>query len=233
MICFNLLELRQIYETSKKQDLFRKLVENGYSVEELEADGGKNKQEIADQIVANGMKSKEEVEIFIAIDTCFTYFNNSNTKVCFILKNNVQANKLSIGTIEELRDVIEEKTLTDFAVLSNGLRQFQLKRYTGKLETDLFLNFLKKKLKDYGNQLNDVNLLIILQGEQKSVLTEPPVMMIDFEALYNEIKKMNLTFKAQILISYNENNQHIILNQIYPELKSMKKVIGLPSSVWQ
>ncbi len=129
--------------------------------------------------------------------------------------------------------MIEEKTLTDFAVLSNGLRQFQLKRYTGKLETDLFLNFLKKKLKDYGNQLNDVNLLIILQGEQKSVLTEPPVMMIDFEALYNEIKKMNLTFKAQILISYNENNQHIILNQIYPELKSMKKVIGLPSSVWQ
>jgi len=232
MICFDLLELKQMYERSKMRDLFLALVEKGYTAEELEANGREKTHEIVDELIAKGMKSKEQIEMFVAIDMCFAYFKGADTKACFVLKSGIQPKEVRVKNIEELIDVVEERTLTDFAVWFGGLRQVQLKQYTGKMETDPFFEFVKKKLASYGNELGDVNLLVLLKGEPNTT-TEMVVSTIDFEEVHNRVKALGLTFKAEILISYNEANKHTILNQIYPELKSMQKDLSLPSSTWE
>lgn len=227
MICFDLFELKQIFEDSQKASLYRRLLNTGVSIGELTAE---KINSILDESVAELMMTKEDAEILIALDTCFQYFKDPKSKVCFVLKDGVQAKKISIKTLDDLKEVIQENTLTDFAIFSNGLRQFQLKRYTRELTTESFQKFLTDTLKKYGNDLGSVNLLVVLQGCGNADQIQEN--NINFKEIFEHLKKLQLNFTGEILVLNNEANKHQIITQLYPELKSMKKDLVLPSCGW-
>ena len=162
MICFDLSEFKQLYKEDCEKDIRIVVAKFGFNHFDLHNDKEKLNK-IADYVVKKRLKNKENIEIFAAISSIITFFNNDG-KICFVLKNNFNIKKEYIKNIDDLKMAIEEKTLTDFAIWNNGLRQFQLKQYRFKLETNLFFEFIKKILRGYGNDLGDVNLLIILQG---------------------------------------------------------------------
>lgn len=226
MICFDAKEMEGIYEATQKrllsQELNKEITGKGYSYEEIR--GNKQKMnEIADSVVARGQKDKSNIEFFIALDTCLSFYKGNDTKICFVLKNGIQPNKIKVGNLEDLRNVVKEDTLTDFAIFFSGLRQFQLKQYKGELKTEPFFNFIRNKLAGYGNDLKDVNLLIVLQGNGSNISE------IEYKEIYEKISELKLKFFSEILVIYNENNKFNVINQIYPELKSMKKEFNLPS----
>ena len=231
MICFDSKELRDIFEFEQKRELYKLLATKGYTAEELVADNKQKMQEIAEELVAKGIKSKEDIEIFSALDFCFSYLKSDDSKICFVLKKGLQANKVIIKNIDDLKKSVEECTLTDFAIWYGGLRQFQLKQYKGNLNTEDFYNFIQKVLISYGNQLGEINLLIILQGHGAKNAVQ--ISEIDFNKIHNKVKDLDLKFTGEILVKYNENNTHEVLCQIYPELKSMQKNLSISDSSWE
>lgn len=131
IICFNLLEIRDLFENTKKEEITKICLKKGISKLDLIEDKQKF-QEIIYELVAKSKKSKEEIEFFVAIDACFNWYGGGNKKVCFDLKRNIQFDKILINNLDDLKKVIEVDTLTDFAIYYNGLRNFQLKQYQKK-----------------------------------------------------------------------------------------------------
>ena len=91
------------------------------------------------------------------------------------------------------------------------------------MNTKSIFEFIRRKVAHYGS-LGDMNLLIIPQPEPYSLLN------IDFRILHEKIRSLNYNFKGQILISFNENNKKMVINQIYPDLTTTEIPIQLPSS---
>lgn len=230
MVCFGIEELEKIFENSQRRILFEEIDKSGHSEEEVLTDEQK-KNEIVDLVVAQGLRKKEDIEIFAALDTCFSFYNHEDSRICFVLKRTIQKSEIKVKNLEDLKSIAEESTLTDFAIFSGGLRQFQLKQYRGELKTDTLFNFMKKKLADYGNNLGEVNLLILLQGKIGSDSVQETE--IDFKVLHEKVLSLNLELKAEILLMHNEKNQFQIIHQVYPEYKILKKPFFLPSIKWQ
>ena len=226
MICFDAKEISELFRTTKQQEINDFCTENGITKTDL-VGNKKLMNEIVDKIVENNKKNKEDVELFIAIDACFTWYDDADKKVCFDLKRNIQANKLDIRGLNDLKKVVEENTLTDFAIWSHGLRKFQLKQYKDELKTEPFFNKIKETLKKYGNDLGQTNLFFILQSDDYF-----PNMDINFKELNKKIKELEIKNIGHIIVQYNLNNKFIVLNQIYPETRSMKKDLMLPSVNW-
>ena len=211
VICFDKFELKQLFENAKKADIIIEMEKKGLSFNDLR----NNKQkmiEISDALADKTVEHKNEHEIFAAA-FCFLDFYKPNSQVGFELKNNFDTNKNKITNLDDLKNAREENTLSDFVVISDdGLRNFQLKRYRNALSTEAIFNFIKDKLRGYGNNLGSMNLLIILQ------VPNSDVSLVDFKKLNNQLRGLNLSFEGQILISYNENNKFDVINRVYPEL---------------
>jgi len=228
MICFSLMELKQLFKAGYLNKAFSEMRKKGYTLEDLKKDKDKM-VEVANDVTSKSIKNKEDVEIFMALTSSIAFFGN-DSKICFTLKNNYNVNKKYIKSLEDLKEVAKEDTLTDFAIWKNGLRQFQLKQYRNKLDTNNLFKFIKKMLGKYGNDLGDVNLLIQLQGPEggKIQTGEKPKISnsdIDYYVINQKIAELKLNFKGEILIKVNEKNKFTVLNQVYPELKTMRKPI--------
>ncbi len=218
MICLTIDELLNLFRKARLKDLERVLDEKGYELVDLHHDSGKM-HEVADSIVEENLRYKEEIEIFAALEACLNFYPKES-KICFALKDNINPKQYDFSSLENLKNATKENELTDFAIFSeDGLRQFQLKQFQEILSNDSLFAFIEKKLKAYGNNLGEVNLLIQLQGPKKDrgIVQQ---MSIDFEKLHEQILGMNLKFSGQILIQYNENNKFTVIHQVYPELRS-------------
>ncbi len=210
MICLTKDEFEQMYKKAKQPELLRVIAEKGYTLENLGNDREKMK-EVASEVAAS-LKSKEEIEIFIAL-FCLPEFYSKNSKICFVAKSDFNPNASAPASLEELIGLLKENELTDFAVLSDGdLRQFQLKQYRETLNTEALFEFIKKKVEHYAKNLGYVNLLIILQSPEGSLDG------VSFEDLTEKIKELEIKSEGEILISYNEENQNSVIVRIYPEL---------------
>jgi len=230
MLCIDVKDLKKMFEDYQYSLLIEKILENKYSIQDVRNHMGKM-QEITDVVVKDGLKSKENIEIFIALDLCLTFFSE-NDKICFNLKRNIKQNKLVINNIQGLLDVIEECTLTDFAIISkDGLRQFQLKQYREELKTEIFMNRLEKTLHKYGNGkvLDNINLIFVLQGEKKKDV-EISFNYIDFHEINLRVSRLSLSFNGEILIMYNEGNKYSVINRVYPKLSTSRKEFTLDNS---
>jgi len=108
--------------------------------------------------------------------------------------------------------------------LGNEFRQFQLKRYQEGLNTQNIFDFIKKKIEHYANDLGDMNLLLVLQSQAWDV------SYVDFHELHDKLKSLNLTFRGQILISYNESDREKVINQVYPDITTTRIPVRYPSA---
>jgi hypothetical protein len=226
MICFDVNEIIGIFKATKQREISEICEEK--NIDKRELLNNKQKMElIVNEIVEKSKRKKEDIEVFIAIDDCLTWYSDADKKVCFVLKSGVQGDKLNIEDLDDLKKVVEESTLTDFAIWSNGLRKFQLKQYKEDLTTDCFFEKIKKILDKYGNDLGQTNLLFVLQSDDKKVKID-----IDFKDLNKKLIELKIKNIGEILVQYNQNNNFIVINQIYPEVKSMRKKLSLPSFNW-
>lgn len=210
IVCFEKNELKQIFEDAKKQEFKEELRKRKISFSCLR----NNMQVMEDMAGEMGEKTaqdRDEHEIFgVAYD--FIDFYDGNSQICFELKNNVDIKK-GITNLADLKNAREENSLNDFIIRSKDVfRPFQLKRYRDRANTKSLLEFIKLKLREYGNNLGYTNLLIVLQTK------EYDISGIDFEIIHKELHAMELKQTAGILISYNENNKFSIINSIFPEL---------------
>ncbi len=222
MICFTQAELSGLYGTAKKLEIAKEIAAKGYAPIEMMFDPQKL-NEIVDTLKERGLKSKEDVEIFVAL---FTYleFYSEDSRVCFVMKDSFNPRKTPIQTFDELKNALKENELTDFAIASaDGLRQFQLKRYRDELNTDSLLAFIQKKLAHYGNDMGGRNLLILLQADEGT-----DIGVIDFEVLSQALKESDIKTEDHILISYNEMNKVNVINTVYPTLGTTRIPYKLP-----
>jgi len=218
MIGFDLDELIKLYENAKTDELFKELNKSAINLNNFQ-DNKLKQNEIADRIVNNGLKKKEEIEIFIAIDACLAFYKK-DSKICFVLRSGVKKDDIKIAKLEDLKNIVEEKTLTDFAIFSDdGLRQFQLKQYKNNLDTDSLFNFIKDKVYGHGHNSDNINFIFLLQGSGGLI------QYIDYKKLKEKIESLNFSFSSQILILYNEQNKFNVINQIYPKLATCRKEI--------
>jgi hypothetical protein len=220
MVCFDAVELSQLFKDELSTRIIREVVNRGYSSNDLSHDKPKM-EEISDIIVSKGMVDKEYIESFIALNSCIVFYSE-NAKVCFVLKDSFNLDKASIKNWGDLKSATKEDTLTDFAIYwGGGLRQFQLKQYKGKLNTDHIFGFIEKKLKGYCYNLGEVNLMVILQGKGGNI----SIAEVDFHEISKKIHGLGLKSESEILIKYNEGNKFYVINQLYPELKTCRKKI--------
>jgi len=226
MICFDVNEIIGIFKVTKQKEISEICEEK--NIDKRELLNNKQKMElIVNEIVEKSKRKKEDIEVFIAIDDCLTWYSDVDKKVCFVLKSGIQGDKLNIEDLDDLKKVVEESTLTDFAIWSNGLRKFQLKQYKEDLTTDYFFEKIKETLYKYGNDLGQTNLLFVLQSDDKKVK-----MDINFNDLNKKLIELKIKNIGEILVQYNQNNNFIVINRIYPEVKSMRKKLSLPSFNW-
>jgi hypothetical protein len=198
------------------------IARSGYTSVELKNDHEKMR-EIAKQASSQILKRKDEVEIFMALFGHLEFYQKGS-KICFVLKNNVDPRKVKITTLKDLKDCIKEDQITDFAIFSNdGLRQFQLKQYRGTLDTENLFQFIQGKVSHYAKDLGETNLLVILQSK------EADLKNVDFEELCRKLNNMGIRSETEILISYNENNEFNVTNRVYPSLGTCRIPIILPS----
>lgn len=220
IICFDKSELKLLIENAKKKEIMDEMTQKNLNFDDLRQDKQKM-SEISNAIAHKTVEHKEEHEIFAAA-YCFSDFYRSNSQIGFELKSNFDINKDKILNLNDLKNAREENTLSDFIIISSdGLRNFQLKRYRDVLNTKSILSFIKKQLNKYGNDLGFINLLIVLQ------VPNSEISVVDFEKINNELKSLKLNFEGQILISYNENNKLNVINRVYHELGTSRIPIEL------
>lgn len=206
MICFDQEELKQIFEAPSRKCLEEEVEKSGYSNYDLMQDCEKM-IEIASKIKI--IKDKEDLEIFSAL-YIFPIFYPEKSKVCFLLKNGVNAK--TIGNLETLKASLKERDLTDFLFWhSDGFRAYQLKTYRGKTEINEFFSYLKNKLLHYANNLGETNILFLMQSNGD-------FMGNFFHDIHEKIKSIGLKGTGQVLILYNEENRFNVINSVYPNL---------------
>ena len=216
MLCISRAEFEEMYKQAKQEELLEAIITKGYSFEELQADKTKM-QEIVDSVNVELIKNKDEIEIFVALFGHLGMYPK-DSDVCFVLKDTIDPRKTPVKTLEDLKSSIKEGSITDFGIMSDdGLRQFQLKQYKGKLNTDDLFAFIEKKINHYGKDLGCTNLLVLLQSEGGDIND------IDFEELNKRIIGIGIKSDVEVLISYNEENKFDVINVIYPTLGTCRK----------
>lgn len=216
MLCISRAEFENIYRQAKREELLAAIVDKGYSFEDMKADKAKM-QEVAESVQADLMKNKDEIEIFVAQFGLLGMYPK-DSDLCFVLKDIVDPRKTPVTSLKTLKSSIKEGSITDFGVMSDdGLRQFQLKQYKGKLNTDDLFAFIESKINHYGKDLGSTNLLILLQSEGGDISN------VDFEELNKRIQGIGIKSDIEVLVSYNENNTHNVINVVYPKLGTLRK----------
>lgn len=219
-VCFSKSELLQMFEI-KKTELLEEMIKQGFSFDDLRGDYSKM-EKIADIVSEKGAQDRDEHEIFASLFV-FLDFYEAGSEVCFRLQDAFNPSKQRIASLQDLKKFRADPP--DFIIKSSdGFREFELKRYRDKLNAEEVFNFLKKKIAHYGNDLRDMNFLLVLQPSAYSI------SHIDFKELHTKLKSMDFKFQGQILISYNDNNKENVINQVYPKLTTTRIPLKLPSS---
>lgn len=117
MMGLDISNLKDLYEDSKVQELKNELLKRSLTLIEFQKDKTLI-NEITDVLVERSLKRKEEIEFFAAIDFALTFYQD-DSKIYFVIKHGVQPNEITINSLEDLKNTIEENTLIDFAILSN------------------------------------------------------------------------------------------------------------------
>lgn len=219
MIFLSKDELARLFKDYMLHAIDTKLNQHSLNYFDL-LDNTELKHGITDSIVAKNVKNKEDVEIFTALVICISFYGSDST-IGFPLKDSFNPKTNPVKTLQELKDASKENHLTDFAIMrDDGLRQFQLKQYKGEPTTEALLAFIKKKIDSYGATFDYENIVFLLQGRELPMFTE---WDIDFETIHNELCKMSIETKAEIIILHNEKNEQHIMTQVYPELNVSRK----------
>ena len=222
ILCFTKNELSELFENSKKLELVEEIENRNLSTEDLRNNPQKMFK-IAKIISDNTSQHRDNHEIFAGLFV-FSDFYDKHSEICFELKNEFKQDRDKIFSLNDLNKY-RLGGPPDFIIKSgDGLREFEMKRYRNDLNTNTIFDFIKKKVEHYCNDLGDMNLLIVLQSEPFNILN------IDFKILFENIKDLNFNFKGQILISYNENNEDVVINQVYPSLTTSRIPTQLPST---
>ena len=226
MLCFEKVELAGLYKASKHKEFRGEIKKRKFSTEDLVSDKAKV-HEIVDAVLAKHSNDKEEIEIYLSLFSGLLNYYSENSMICFILKNNIDPNNLSMDTLKGLKDNLKENEITDYGIMSSdGLRQFQLKQYKEELSTNALINFLLLKILHYGNNLGDTNLMVVLQGNGKS-----NVVNIDFEEVHQKLKQANIKSDSEILVAYNEFDENNVVVRVFPELALSRTPRILPSQL--
>lgn len=215
MVCISPAEYESVYREQRGFDLIKEIIKSGVTLEELK--DNEKKQEIV-----NGLgvpKDKESIEFFVAF-FLLAKFYESNSEVCFYLKDSVKAR--DIESFDDFKLDIKENSIDDFGILSGEtmekrrLRKFQLKQYRGVPKTKNLFDFFVKVLKKYGYDMGTTNILVVLQGDN----TAFQEMDIDFKYISEELQKLTLKGDFSILLMYNDNNKEHKMITLYPSLGS-------------
>lgn len=229
MIGFDKKDLLDLFYSKVTSSTFEELSAREVVLSDLQDDKVLMK-EVADKVVAKGIKHKEDIEIFVALDFALT-FCPDNAQIYFVIKSGVQSKSIIINSIDDFKSVVEEKTIIDFGIYFNGeFRQFQLKQYRGELTTENILESIVKNIKSYGDNIGEVNLLVSLQGDAQSKSFQ--VSDINFGQINKGLLANGYTFTGQVLIAYNEQNKKHIINQVYPKLTTSQREIATNLNNW-
>ena len=221
MLCLDKSECKALYKDAKVIELLATMDELDYTFPDLLEDMEKMKQ-VANTISDRISTNKEEIEIFASV-FCYLKFYPEGSRVCFVMKDSVNPSSISVTSLDELIGITREYTVTDFGIFSDdGLRQFQLKQFKETLDTNTLFKFLDKKLKKYGYDLGATNLLVVIQSP------EGDIGNVSFDELSIRLKKLPIKSKSDVLISYNENNETLVINTVHPTLGTTK--ISIKSS---
>lgn len=207
-LCFDENDLKQLFESPLQLKLEEEVIRLGITPKEL-----KKNRELMKSIVQNipQISSKEDIEIFSALYMYLNFFKK-NSKVCFKLKDSFSPTREYVDTLEKLKVAIKENDLTDFLIMSDdGCRAFQLKEFTGETSTENLFALIEKKMRHYGYDMGDVNLLITMRS--KGDIPED-----FFEDLHSRLLDLPIKGEGCILVSYNENNTHDVINTVYPKM---------------
>ena len=216
MICLSQDEFEKIYKNARRHELFSAILEKGYSLGELGDDQFKV-EDVVNSILPKIFSKKEEIEIFVALFEQLRMYPDGR-QVCFPLKKSTDPRKLSISSLEDLKNAVEENTITDFGIIcDDGLRLFQLKQYKGQLNTSDLLVFIERVINKYGRNFGDTNLLIVLQSENGDVGD------VNWKEINERIACAGIKSDAEVLISFNENNMYDVIIQVYPKLGTLRK----------
>lgn len=211
-ICFSKESLLALFNISKKSELVEIIKNTNIPFSQL-----------ITKLSNKTSSDRDEHEIFVALFILIDFYEEG-TEICFEMRNDFNPNKDKINIIRDLNKFRDNGTDTDFIFKSkNDLRFFQLKRYRGNLNTESLFDFIKNKIKHYGD-LGTINLLILLQ----SIDDGSP--NFDFHVLHERIKLLNLKFGGEILILFNNANKINTIINIYPDLTNIEVPMQLPSS---
>lgn len=208
-ICYDIPDLKRIFEAPWRQWMESEIVRRGYSTEDLLLNGKERMHELVAE--AQDLQGKEEIEIFFALYV-FPRFYSEESQVCFPLNQNIDTRKTPINTLQQLKNSLRESDLTDFSIMSdNEYRQFQLKQYRGVTDSNDLLAFITQKLRHYGNNLGNVNMLVTLQSQGA-------IEGDFFGEIHRGLLAIGFPDTLCVLISYNEDDQFAVINTVHPTL---------------
>lgn len=142
----------------------------------------------------------------------FSNFYEEDAEIGIEIKDDIVEKDISARNLDDLKKITKTDTLVDFVICSqSSIRLFQLKNYHGDASTQNLWTYLESVLIHYSKDLGSVNLLVVLSGKGGS-------LNIDFKVLADKLKTLGLKSDSWIMISFNENNQKIVINQIFPSL---------------
>lgn len=233
MICLNINEMKKLIANKLRADLMKEIEKENIDVANFKNDNAAM-QDFTNELVQRNRSNKELTEFFIATSLANSVYNSENTKICFELKSSVQPKKLSVTNFNELKNVIEESTMTDFAILFDGnLRKFQLKQYQKALETDTLIESIKSIIDSYGRRLGKHNLIIQIQGNNENVdLNGMQVISIDYHAIHEALVSYGIEGVGEILLSINVRNEKELLIQVFPELNKFETSFNFTGEDW-
>ena len=215
MICFDLQELKNIFELSPKKIMLEEIIKNKFSFEDT-FDKSKKEKIFSTVKIIN---DKEDYEIFTALYILSDFYNNS--KICFIHNNKFNPIKDQIKSIVELKKYIEDDNIVDFALMDKKFtRSFQLKKYIGLGKVKDVVHYIKTKVIHYGNDIGNTNFLVTLN--MGGAIEEDHF----FQKIHNELKLLRIKGTGHILLMYNEENKFMLIKTIFPEIGTTK--IPLP-----
>jgi len=164
-------------------------------------------------------KKTENVEILKALGLSDFYWPHSETEIFFELKKGVSPS--SIVSYSDLVNGLEDNTHVDCQITGDGqTRSFQIKRYPQEYlehSDGAFLQWLTDKVFCSYGDMSGTILVILLQPAV--AFTKCPM---DFTKLFSNLVDLKgiITFD-EIVLSYNEQSQYMVLHRLYPTHKRL------------
>lgn len=222
VVFFPIAELAALHSQLKLQNLKAALIEKGLTVLDMIFQTPQFNA-LMHELVAKMSGDRDEHELFVALYGLVAFMGDE-IEIGFELKSSFIPNKNTINTVEELNNFRRTDTDIDFLIRrTDGVREFQLKRFKKSLTTSNLLVELEKIIKHYGNKLGDVNLLVIMQSSK----TEE----IDWQLVSTQIQSiLPKDDSAEVLLRFRDNESDIMV-RLHPKLDKRAVPIQLPSQI--